>query len=72
MTPDRHAILGPVDAVAGLYLANGFSGHGFQHAPIVGKVIAELITGVPPTVDVSTLRLERFARGEGIRESHVV
>jgi sarcosine oxidase subunit beta len=72
MTPDHHAILGPVDGLAGLYLANGFSGHGFQHAPIVGKVIAELITGQPPTVDVSVLRLERFAQGEEIRESHVV
>jgi sarcosine oxidase subunit beta len=72
MTPDHHAILGPVDGLAGLYLANGFSGHGFQHAPIVGKVIAELITGEPPTVDVSALRLERFARGELIGESHIV
>jgi len=72
MTPDHHAILGPVDSLAGLYLANGFSGHGFQHAPIVGKVTAELITGATPTVDVSTLRLERFERGEEIGESHVV
>ncbi|MBF8290363.1 MAG: FAD-binding oxidoreductase [Chloroflexi bacterium] len=72
MTPDRHAILGPVEGLGGLFLANGFSGHGFQHAPIVGKVIAELITGQPPTVDVSALRLERFARGELIGESHVV
>ena len=72
MTPDRHAILGPVEGLNGLYLAAGFSGHGFQHAPIVGTVIAELITGAPPTVDVSALRLERFARGELIGESHVV
>ncbi len=72
MTPDHHAILGPVEALDGLFLANGFSGHGFQHAPIVGKVIAELIVGAPPTVDVSSLRLERFARGELIGESHVV
>ena len=39
MTPDRHPIIGrsPVD---GLLLANGFSGHGFQHAPVVGKLIS--------------------------------
>jgi sarcosine oxidase subunit beta len=72
MTPDRHAILGPVEGLEGLFLANGFSGHGFQHAPIVGKVIAELITGASPTVGVSALCLERFARGELIGESHVV
>ena len=72
MTPDHHAILGPVDGLDGLHLANGFSGHGFQHAPIIGKIISELVTGAPPTVDVSSLRLERFARGELIGESHVV
>ncbi|MBI3747030.1 MAG: FAD-binding oxidoreductase [Chloroflexi bacterium] len=72
MTPDHHAILGPVEALAGLFLACGFSGHGFQHAPIVGKVTAELVLGLPATVDVSTLRMERFARGELIGESHVV
>lgn len=72
MTPDRHAILGPVAGLDGLQLAVGFSGHGFQHAPIVGKVIAELITGAPPTVDVSSLNLERFARGALIGEAHVV
>lgn len=72
MTPDHHAILGPVAGLDGLQLAVGFSGHGFQHAPIVGKVISELVIGSPPTVDVSTLGLERFARGALIGESHVV
>ena len=72
MTPDRHAILGPVEDLDGLFLAVGFSGHGFQHAPIVGKVVSELIIGATPTVDVSSLRLERFTRGELIGESHVV
>ena len=41
MTPDRHAILGPVEGLGGLHLAVGFSGHGFQHAPIVGEVLAQ-------------------------------
>jgi sarcosine oxidase subunit beta len=73
MTPDRHAILGPVDGLGGHYLATGFSGHGFQHAPIVGKLLAEAVTeGRARTVDISSLCLERFARGEEIRESHVV
>ncbi len=72
VTPDHHAIIGPVEGLDGLYLAGGFSGHGFQHAPIVGKVLSELITGAQPTVDVSTLCLERFARGALIEESHVV
>lgn len=72
MTPDHHAILGPVVGLDGLVLANGFSGHGFQHAPVVGSVIASLVIGQEPIVDVSTLSLERFARGEHIGELHVV
>jgi sarcosine oxidase subunit beta len=73
MTPDRHAILGPVDGVDGLQLAVGFSGHGFQHAPIVGTLLAEeVVDGRAHSVDVSSLRLERFARGQPIVESHVV
>jgi glycine/D-amino acid oxidase-like deaminating enzyme len=72
MSPDHDAILGPVDGLEGLQLAAGFSGHGFQHAPIVGKVLAELATGAGPTVDVSSLRLGRFAAGEALLETHVV
>jgi sarcosine oxidase subunit beta len=73
MTPDRHPIIGPVAGSTGLYLACGFSGHGFQHAPIVGKLLAEMIVdGKARTVDVSGLSLQRFGRGELVREGHVV
>jgi sarcosine oxidase subunit beta len=73
MTPDRHPIIGPVTGSTGLYLACGFSGHGFQHAPIVGKLLAEMILeGEARTVDVSGLSLERFERGDLVREAHVV
>jgi sarcosine oxidase, subunit beta len=72
MSPDRDAILGPVAGLDGLLLAAGFSGHGFQHAPIVGKVLAELATGARPTVDIEPLRLERFAEGTPIVEAYVV
>jgi sarcosine oxidase subunit beta len=73
MTPDRHPIIGPAPSVEGLYLANGFSGHGFQHAPVVGKLVAELVVeGAARTVDVSGLGLERFGSGELVPEGHVV
>jgi sarcosine oxidase subunit beta len=73
MTPDRHPIIGEAPGVSGFYLANGFSGHGFQHAPVVGKLIAELVVqGTATTVDVSGLGLERFERGALVREGHVV
>ena len=72
MTPDRHPIVGPAP-VEGLWLANGFSGHGFQHAPVVGKILSELIVdGVARTVDVTELGLERFAGGRLVAEGHDV
>jgi sarcosine oxidase subunit beta len=72
MTPDRHPILGE-SPVAGLWLANGFSGHGFQHAPVVGKLMAEMIVeGAARTVDVTSLALQRFERGDLVAEDHVV
>jgi glycine/D-amino acid oxidase-like deaminating enzyme len=73
MTPDRHPIIGEAPGVAGFYLANGFSGHGFQHAPVVGKLLSELIVGgTATTVDIASLGLERFERGDLVREGHVV
>ncbi len=72
MTPDRHPIIGR-SPVEGLLLANGFSGHGFQHAPVVGKLIAELIVdGRAHTVDISSLTLDRFDRGDLVVEGRVV
>jgi sarcosine oxidase subunit beta len=73
MTPDRHPVLGPTPGVEGFYLANGFSGHGFQHAPVVGKLLAEMIVdGGATTVDVSSLGLERFTEGRLLPEAQVV
>ncbi len=72
MTPDRHPIIG-ASPVEGLLLANGFSGHGFQHAPVVGKLLAEIVMeGVARTVDVSSLGLDRFERGDLVVEGRVV
>jgi sarcosine oxidase subunit beta len=69
ISPDHHAILGKVPEAEGFILANGFSGHGFQHSPAVGKVIAELIVdGEANTIDISPLSVERFEKGEGILE----
>lgn len=64
-SPDHHAILGKVPEIEGLVLANGFSGHGFQHSPVVGKVIAELIMdSKATTIDISPLSIERFEKAE--------
>ncbi len=72
MTPDRHPVVGTTP-VPGLLVAAGFSGHGFQHGPIVGTLLAELVVdGAAHSVDISALSLDRFARGELVREGHVV
>jgi sarcosine oxidase subunit beta len=64
ISPDNHAILGRVPDVNGFIVANGFSGHGFQHSPAVGKVIAELIVDrEASTIDISSLSIERFKKG---------
>ena len=68
-TPDRHAILGGC-AVGGLYFANGFSGHGVMHSPATGRALAEIILdGKSDFLDVSSLSLERFAKGELLHET---
>jgi glycine/D-amino acid oxidase-like deaminating enzyme len=66
-SPDRHAILGRVDGIDGLYLATAFSGSGFKIAPAVGMCMAELVTeGRAKTVDIEAFSLRRFAEGRAI------
>jgi sarcosine oxidase, subunit beta len=72
VTPDAHPILGktPVD---GFFLVAGFSGHGFMHGPVSGKLMAEFILdGSFKTLDMSALDLARFAEGRLIQEYNVV
>jgi len=68
---DRHAILGTVRGLDGLYLATAFSGSGFKIAPAVGTCLAELITeGRARTVDIGAFRPERFAERQPIAGAH--
>ncbi|HET9284785.1 MAG TPA: FAD-dependent oxidoreductase [Candidatus Angelobacter sp.] len=71
MTPDHHCILGPVAAVPGFFLANGFSGHGVMHSPATGKILADLILQGKTDVvnNVSVLSFERFAKGKLLHET---
>ena len=64
-TPDSHPVMDRVAGVDGMYLCSGFSGHGFKLSPVVGVLMAELIAyGKPTTMDISPLRLSRFAEGD--------
>ena len=71
-TPDHNAVLGPPLGVGGLMLANGFSGHGFMHAPAVGQLIAEWIVDGKPSLDLSPLSLERFSGQAARAEANVI
>ena len=72
MTPDELAIVGPVPETQGFFVAAGFSGHGFMHAPAIGKVMAELILdGKASTIDISALSLDRFRTGQLVPERAV-
>jgi len=69
ISPDHHAIIGPFPEIEGFICANGFSGHGFQHSPAVGILVAELIVeGQAKTLDIHPLRPQRFREGDLIYE----
>jgi sarcosine oxidase subunit beta len=70
-TPDHNAILGP-SGVEGFLLANGFSGHGFMHAPGVGMLLADWVLDGRPRFDVSELGLERFSGAALEVEANVI
>lgn len=71
VTPDGSAILGPVDGVEGLIQANGFNGHGFTMAPVVGRLIAELITAKRTSIPLEPFHLSRFREGRLLPENTV-
>ena len=60
-TPDRRPILGSVNGLDGLYLATGFSGHGFMLSPAVGEMMAELMAGSRDDPLLKEFSLERFS-----------
>ncbi|MEA3340529.1 MAG: FAD-binding oxidoreductase [Chloroflexota bacterium] len=72
-SPDAHPILGRIPEVEGFYCVGGFSGHGFQHGPACGLLLAEeILDGKAHTLDISQLDLARFEEGREIVEYNVV
>jgi len=61
ITPDWNPVLGPAPGLPGLYLAYGFSGHGFKLAPAIGRCVAQSLLGEAPDVDLAPYRPERFS-----------
>lgn len=70
---DANAILGPVPDLPNFYLANGFSGHGLQQSPAVGRGLAELLVhGRYVTLDLSEAGFERIAANKPLLEKNVI
>ena len=68
---DCNAIIGEWPEIKGLYLANGFSGHGLQQGPAVGRYLTELITGTSPILDLSIFSPKRLLENRPIREGGI-
>lgn len=72
-TLDQNAVIGPHPEVKNFLFANGFSGHGLQQAPAVGKALSELIVhGGYRTIDCTAFGYERVAAGRAFRELNVI
>ena len=71
-TPDAHPIIGKTP-IKGFYICAGFSGHGFMHGPITGKLMSEIILdGQASSLDISVLEFDRFESGRLIKEYNVI
>lgn len=62
MTPDENPIIGKIPKIEGFFCATGFSGHGFQHGPAVGRILAELIVDGKTEFDLSPFDYDRFEK----------
>jgi sarcosine oxidase subunit beta len=64
MTPDRNQIIDRSTEVEGLFIATGYSGHGFLMGPATGEIVRDLYHGKEPGYDISSFALDRFARAD--------
>jgi sarcosine oxidase subunit beta len=60
--PDDIPVIGPSSTSEGVFHAFGFSAHGFALGPIVGAIIAELVTGGKTNLPIAPFRIDRFAQ----------
>lgn len=72
-TLDHNVIVGPHHVVSNFIFVNGFSGHGLQQSPAMGRGVSELITyGEYRSLDLTPLGFERIARGEPFIETAII
>ena len=72
-TVDQNAIVGPHNIIQNFFFLNGFSGHGTQQAPAMGRATAELLTyGAFKTIDMSAFKYERLLSGDKVIENAII
>ncbi|MES2048754.1 MAG: FAD-dependent oxidoreductase [Pseudomonadota bacterium] len=72
-TFDQNGIVGPHPQLSNLLLANGFSGHGLQHAPAVGRALTEwIVDGAYTSLDLSALSAQRLVENRPLLEKNVI
>ena len=72
-TVDQNAIIGPHNIIQNFFFLNGFSGHGSQQAPAMGRATAELLTyDAFKTIDMSAFRYERLLSGDKVIEEAII
>ena len=72
VTPDNQAIIGVAPGLSGLWLCCGFSGHGFMQAPAAGHLLAEILLGRQPEVDIRAFAPDRFGTARQTPERAVI
>ncbi|MGH7121008.1 MAG: NAD(P)/FAD-dependent oxidoreductase [Acetobacteraceae bacterium] len=72
VTPDAVPVISPIEKLPGLFVATGFSGHGFGIGPGAGLLMANLVSGETPVVDPTPFRFSRFADGSHPKPSPLV
>ncbi len=72
-TLDQNAIIGRHPVLHNLLFANGFSGHGIQQSPAVGRAVSELIIdNKSHSIDISGFSFDRIVKGQPYKEKNIV
>ena len=70
ITPDWNPIVGPVPGLEGVWVAVGFSGHGFKLAPTIGESLALSVLGLEPRVPIDMYSMARFGAGKTLHGAY--
>jgi glycine/D-amino acid oxidase-like deaminating enzyme len=70
ITPDWNPLVGPLPGTEGLFVAVGFSGHGFKLAPTIGEALAQTVLGLEPRVPIEDYSMSRFDAGKALHGAY--